>query len=257
MKDFHRIKQIEEIIKQKKFVSIKYLCEELYVSDSTIRRDLKYLEKQNVLQLTRGGAILPNSSLTDRPLMISKKVNLVEKRKIASIAFDYIQENDTIFIDSGSSCLALIDYIVNSNFNNLHIITNGLLPAHILSENTTYDIIITGGSVSSHRSSVTGEWSKKLIENYFANLAFVSSKGLDPNVGFTDLKVEEINIKKAFCKNSKNRIALMDSSKFNQVYFVKSITFDDVDIIVSDVPMPKSFEKALKENNVENIFPES
>ena len=99
--------QILEIIKEKKFVSVSALSQVLYTSESTVRRDLIVLEKNGLIQRTRGGAIYMEATKLEWPLMFKRQANMEKKQRIADLAADFIKDHQTIFIDSSSTCMIL------------------------------------------------------------------------------------------------------------------------------------------------------
>ncbi len=57
-----REQEILSILKKtNSFVSVKQLCECLFASESSIRRDLKGLEEQGLVKRSYGGAVLENN----------------------------------------------------------------------------------------------------------------------------------------------------------------------------------------------------
>lgn len=81
----------------------------LNASESTIRRDLNELDKQGKLNKVHGGATLPDSPFrTDEPTMAAKEELAVsQKQSIAQAAAELILPEDFIYLDAGSSTLAL------------------------------------------------------------------------------------------------------------------------------------------------------
>ena len=141
--------QILEIIKEKKFVSVSALSQVLYTSESTVRRDLIVLEKNGLIQRTRGGAIYMEATKLEWPLMFKRQANMEKKQRIADLAADFIKDHQTIFIDSSSTCMILAKRLMEKT--NLTLLTNGIMTASILSEATDFNIYCTCGKVYSRR----------------------------------------------------------------------------------------------------------
>ena len=82
-----RKREILNILKtQNGFVAVKELCEKLFASESSIRRDLERLQKMNLLKRTHGGASLIENTNKATPLDKRMTKNTVGKRKIAKKA---------------------------------------------------------------------------------------------------------------------------------------------------------------------------
>ena len=85
------------------FVSVKQLCDMLYASESSIRRDLKSLEKQGLVNRSYGGASFENniSNIATFNLRTQHKTN--EKQMIARKALSLIHEGDIVFLDKNKN----------------------------------------------------------------------------------------------------------------------------------------------------------
>lgn len=105
-----RLKEIEKILNEKGSVIISTLSKQFNVSEETIRRDLDKLEKTKVLKRVRGGAYLQSETDKQVPLEIREKIYLEEKHEIANKAIEFIQDGDTLMIDSSTTavCVAQI-----------------------------------------------------------------------------------------------------------------------------------------------------
>ena len=67
MSGYIRQKEILAILGKKSDVSVTELCERLFVSAPTIRRDLQFLEKEGLIRRTHGGAALLRGRRRNRP----------------------------------------------------------------------------------------------------------------------------------------------------------------------------------------------
>lgn len=110
-----RRNRIVEIMEEKPEVRVDELSQLLGVSLITIRRDLQYLEEQKLLVRNYGGAVS-----TMAPKNMKDEVQLYRKL-IARYAADFVAENDTIFINTSSNALQILEYV---ECNNVTVITN-------------------------------------------------------------------------------------------------------------------------------------
>ena len=120
-----RIDLIERYIEEEKLVSLDVLCEKFAVSKNTIRRDIEELVKKGVVEKVYGGVSfkVPPS---DTPLVPYEKRHTVlntEKDTISKKAASFVKEGDIIYIDTGTTCLNMVDYLAHVPCT---IITNSL-----------------------------------------------------------------------------------------------------------------------------------
>ena len=118
-----RLEQILNILDKNGRVKVKDLSELFNVSESMIRKDLKKLESEGVLQRTYGGAILNRKFSSNIPIDSRMKVNLDTKELIAEKAFKLIDEGDVVFLESSSINFFLAKLIANST-KKITLITN-------------------------------------------------------------------------------------------------------------------------------------
>ena len=237
------------IIKEKNFVTVNKLCKLLFISQATIRRDLTKLEQQGLIRRTHGGAIYVQKSSIETPITLKNKENIEQKRYIADLALAFIEDGQTLFIEASSSCLYLAKRL--NEKKGLTILTNGITTANILVEETNAEVYCTGGRLLPKHLSICGLQSCDFISHYHADLFFASCRGLDPDMGATDVSEADSMVKKQFCRNAEKTILLVDSSKFNKKFFNQTFTLEDINIAISDQPFPNSLKNPLEKENVE------
>jgi DeoR family fructose operon transcriptional repressor len=236
---------ILNIIRSKKSVKVRELSNALYVSDATIRRDLSKMEKVGIIRRSHGGAVLYDSTNTESDISVRELENIKEKKQIAGLALSFIRSNSVIFMDSSSTAGIIIPHL--SQFKYLTVITNGLKNALLLSEKTDAKIYMPGGIVSPRSNSVFGADTMEYLSKLNAGLAIFSCTGISLNDGITDAAFEQSLYKRALIKNSKVRILLCDSSKFDNTYMSRTCSFEDLDYILTDrKPQDEYLEAALK-----------
>ena len=122
-----RFSLILDLLARQRTATVQELCEALNASESTIRRDLNELDKLGKLNKVHGGATLPDSPFrTDEPTMAAKEELAVsQKQSIAQAAAELILPEDFIYLDAGSSTLALARALSGPALNASYV-TNGV-----------------------------------------------------------------------------------------------------------------------------------
>ena len=130
-----RFSLILDLLARQRTATVQELCEALSASESTIRRDLNELGKQGKLNKVHGGATLPDSPFrTDEPTMAAKEELAVsQKQSIAQAAAELILPEDFIYLDAGSSTLALARALSGPALNASYV-TNGVAHARLLAQ---------------------------------------------------------------------------------------------------------------------------
>lgn len=122
-----RFALILNLLAEKRTATVQELCEALNASESTIRRDLTELDRQGRLNKVHGGATLPDGQfLADEPTMAAKETLAVgQKRSIAQAAADLVRAGDFVYIDAGSTTLAMVRALSGPALD-AHYVTNGI-----------------------------------------------------------------------------------------------------------------------------------
>ena len=150
---YERQKKILSIIEEKELVKIDEL-QKIFdgVSVSTLRRDLKELEKNRKIESFSGGAFKKISTIGEIPISTKNTLESEKKEKIARMASELIVDGDTIYIDSGSTCTMILKYIIGKKITIYTTNTD----VFSINENVIADIFVLGGRYNPITSSLTG-----------------------------------------------------------------------------------------------------
>ncbi|MBR0092904.1 MAG: DeoR/GlpR transcriptional regulator [Lachnospiraceae bacterium] len=246
-----RRESILELLRKKGYMTVKDLSSKLYVSYPTIRRDLAVLEKEGVLKRVHGGVSLVNPESSLEPLDFRSRISKGEKGIIAGIASTLIRDGNTIFLDSGSTCLALA-YAMRS-IPGLTVLTNGLRNVPVLSQCENIRISLPGGHYDIRHSCLVGEDAASFVAAHHADLCFVSCTGLDAEHGASVIYSDDISVKKAFQRHSTKTILMMDHTKYNKSLFYRVYDYTEFDVLITDTPVPDDIRQKCEAHGVELI----
>lgn len=224
-----RHSEIIEILKKEKSANVKFLAKKLYVSEATIRRDLRELHALGLIERSHGGAILPNNS-NEVSIFIRMVKNAKAKQKIATKALPLLPAFNSVFIDSSSTALALAERM-DLSFKT--VVTNNLQTALQLVKNENLHLILVGGSIQYSSIATTGSWTIRQIEEFNFDLMLLSCSAVMGDEVY-ESSLEQKEIKLAAFKRSKKRILLVDPSKFSAKATHKLANLNDFDIVVTE-----------------------
>jgi len=227
-----REKEILSILNVNEFVSVKQLCDTLFASESSIRRDLKALEERGLVKRSYGGAERNRNHSNIVTFNHRTKQNEDAKREIAQKAATLIKDGDVIFLDQSSTAFYLAEQILDRS--SLTVVTNNIEIAMLLS-NSKIRLISSGGFLSDeNRNCLIGGDAQKTFEDVYADLMFFSVKAVSEDGSVTDCSREEVLVRNAMLKNSEKKILLCDSSKFGSKAPFKQCRLEEVDILISE-----------------------
>lgn len=205
-----RQERILQLLRQKQLASVAELAKHFHVTPATIRRDLEALEEQGSLKRFFGGVeyILPQSEYVQ--YQTSKKDLTPAKQAIARRAAAMISNGDTVFLNSSTTTLFILDYLENIHAS---IITNN---ARAIDANIpeAVDLLLTGGEVYGNRQSLVGEFAQDATRKVIANKCFLGISGISAARGVTSSYVQEVAVNRSMIAQCSGPIIVVaDSSK--------------------------------------------
>ena len=246
-----RIDSIIEFIYKNKNVTLDQICDDFNISKSTVRRDLSEILKDTNLKKTYGGITLKNKWGNKKYLTSFSERNIEnadKKLAISKKAANIVEDNDVIFIDSGTTTFYMVDYL--GNVNNLTILTNNLEVIFRAVKYKNINLISLSGTLSRETLSFVGTTSISTIKNFNISKAFMATTGFSIMNGVTNSSPLESDIKRTVISKSNKIILLADSSKFNSVSLMTYCNLEDIDILVTDKMPDKNISDYLYNNKI-------
>lgn len=210
--------------------SVKSLATYFNISEMTIRRDLKYLEEVGLIQRFHGGALLVEDINTKNP---NNSIYIERiKAEIAKNAANYVENNSTIYINSGSTALNVVDYL--SDLSLVIVSNNPSLYQKETNPNTTS--IITGGEVRSPKDVLVGDLAINALSDIHADIAVISCSGVSAEKGISTNNLHEARINKVMIDNAYKLVVLVaDHRKIgNDTNFIVT-DLTKVDLLITDI----------------------
>lgn len=249
----NRLKKIEDLLTQNGSVTINNLSLLLKVSEETIRRDLDKLSKTIKFKRVRGGAYLFQTSDIEVPVKIREEMYVKEKKIIGEQSVSFIEEGDTIMLDSSTTAL-YIAKILNKKNKKATVITNSSQIINELSENKLIEVICLGGKLRRSTKSFVGSAATGNLKNLFGDKSFVSCTSINLEFGITDNNNLEAEIRRMMFKNSVKKFLVVDHTKFDKPAINKICDLKDIDVLIIDKKISEKYMKILNKNKVEVIF---
>ncbi len=230
-----RQQYIIEKINQNGFIKIQELVNELHTSESTIRRDLSQLEDMSILKRVHGGAELVKKRSIEPTILEKSTSRTNEKEAIARKAASMIDDGDCIYLDAGTTTLAMIPFIQHKPIT---VVTNGIMQATALQESDIITYLI-GGRIKKSTNALIGSQAINTINNFRFDKVFLGINGIHPEWGFSTPDPEEAILKRSAIDLSKEAFILADSSKFDETSFARVAELNQATIITTGMDSAK------------------
>lgn len=226
-----RYDAIAKILKENHTATVHFLAKELFVSEPTIRRDLKKMEQQGIIKRTFGGAVLSELLNKEIPLSMREHENMSAKDYIAKEAVKFIRDGQVIFLDASSTVFRIVKYL--APFSNITVITNSPKASLKLAE-LKIKSFCTGGLLLENSIAYVGTYAENFIKNFNADIFFFSSRGITANGVITDSSIEESDLRRTMLLNSKKSIFLCTSDKIGKQFFYNLTDISEIDRVICD-----------------------
>lgn len=243
--------KILELIREDGHAKVQDLSKIFEVSDVTIRQDLEVLERLNYIQREHGGAFLKDVGLFAKTIQLSNQTNLEEKKEIAKKTLAFIQEGDSIILDSGSTTTEIAKLLVN--FKGLTVITNSLNIALILGENPGINLIVTGGEFKAPTLSLTGQMAADSFIKIHVDKLFLATAGISPDLGLTYPSLSDLIVKKAMINSALEVFLVADSSKIGTSAFASLGPVSLIQTLITDSKISEEDILILEEQGVKIV----
>lgn len=224
--------QILDLAQSRGKVTVEQLTREFAVSAESIRRDLTFLATSGKIRKIHGGAI-PLRDFGEGVFAQRMQTNAEAKRHIAQKARQLVKPGDTIFIDTGSTTLAMAEAL--ATIDELTVITNSTAIARVISAaNQTTHIYLLGGSYNEDNRQTCGPIALEQLGKFRADLSVLAVATIAAEAGLMDFSHDEASIAAAMIEHSQRVAILADASKFDRVAPFVVASFAQIDTLVCD-----------------------
>lgn len=214
-------------------ISVSDICEHFGVSAVTARADLGQLERAGKLRRTHGGAVSITRTITISYPDQRMNLNVEAKRIIAQRALQFVDQGDSLFVDSGTTTLEFVRALYSKP--NITIVTNDLSIATFADSNLPHaDVILLGGALRKNHRYITGSIANSILDTLSLDKAFMGTDSFDHTQGFATEFTGNAEIKRGMLAHSKSHIMLMDATKVRTPSFMSFAGVEDFDVIVMD-----------------------
>lgn len=212
----------------------KSLSEELGLSEDTIRRDLRELASEGLLQRVHGGALPASPAMGD--FAQRQQISSDAKPAIARAAASMIEPGQVIFIDGGTTAVQLARALPPD----LHctVVTHSPSVAVELAGHAHIDVILIGGRLFKHSIVAMGPSALEAIAQIRTDIYFMGVCSLHPQSGISTGDFDEAGIKRAISNMAQRTVVLASPEKLDTAspYQIAPLSQISAIIVNRDVP---------------------
>jgi DeoR/GlpR family transcriptional regulator of sugar metabolism len=224
----------------------KQVAQDLQVSEDTIRRDLRELAKEGVLQRVHGGALPASPALGS--LQQRQTISVDEKTALAKTAIQLIQAKQIIFLDGGTTTQQMAKQLPTNL--EITVITHSPALAVDLNEYPLVEVILLGGKVFKHSLVTLGALALETLQRMHIDLYFMGVTGVHPNFGLTTGDAEEACMKRQISQQAAETYVLVSPEKLGKVSAYQVLPLSEVSGLIT---APTIDEELLKPYSALNL----
>ena len=231
--------------------SIVDLAAQLQVSDETIRRNIKPLVEEGLVDKVHGGIVLSQKQEPEPPFEKRMNERVAAKQTISARVAAMIGDGDSIMLDTGSTTAYVARAL--AGHRNLSVVTNCTEIARTLAREPSNRVHLCGGALRADDWATFGPSAIDFVRQFHVNYAILSIGGVTADGGFMDYHLEEAEFSRAVMAQAEKTIVVADYSKFGNPNFIRVCGFDAVDLVVSERSPPDNILDNLRDAGVKVI----
>jgi len=226
----HRKQEILSILKRNGQVIAKDVSNSMGVSEDTIRRDLREMAQEGLLQRVHGGALPVSPAVAD--FAGRELITTDGKVAIGRAAAGMIQPGQVVILDGGTTARQVARHIP-LDFK-ATVVTHSPTIALELVNHPDIEVILIGGRMFKHSVVAVGAATIEAISHIHADTYFMGVTGVHPKTGLTTGDFEEAAVKRALSHAAGDTIVLASSEKLNTASPFAVVPLSEISGIITE-----------------------
>lgn len=226
--------------------SVRELAAQFGVSPSTIRRDLRALDRDGTLRRVRGGALAdaephaePRGEPPGEPAASGADA---DEEAVAARAAALVGDGDVVLLDVGTATTRLARHLRGRPVT---VVTSSVAVLDVLRGDPAVEMLLLGGMLRRARHSLVGVLTEQALRQVSADHVFLSAGGVRPDGRVTDSARAEVPLKRAMMAAAGQVVLLVDRHRFPGTGPLRVCGPDEVDIVVTNDGADEATLRAL------------
>ncbi|RAJ71684.1 DeoR family transcriptional regulator [Streptomyces sp. Amel2xB2] len=217
-------------------VSLRELARVVQTSEVTVRRDVRALEAEGLLDRRHGGAVLPGGFTRETGFPQKSHMATAEKTAIADLAAGLVEEGEAIVVGAGTTTQELARRL--ARVPGLTVVTNSLLVAQALAHANRVEVVMTGGTLRGSNYALVGSGAEQSLQGLRVSRAFLSGSGLTAERGLSTSNMLSASVDRALVQAAAEVVVLADHTKLGTDTMFQTVPTDVITRLVTDKPPP-------------------
>ena len=210
----------------------KTVAIEVGLSEDSVRRDLRELAAEGLVQRVYGGALPVSPALAD--YAGRRSVSPDSKGRVASLACTLIRPGSTVLLDGGTTALAVAHALPPEL--RCTIVTHSPTVAVALVEHPSVEVVILGGRLFKHSAVAGGAAVVEAASRVTADMFLLGVTGIHPDAGLTTGDPDEAAVKRALAARAAETWVLGSAEKIGAASPHQVLPLSEVAGVLTDAP---------------------
>lgn len=209
-----RRESIARLLASQGYLPVHDISHRFGISEATVRRDLVELASRQRLTRTRGGAL---NDFNRRLASVDERraTDAAAKSAIGRAAAAIVTAGSTLYVDAGSTPLAVAEALVAAGISGLRVVTPSLAAAQVLAALPDAEVHVPGGLYLGRQQMVAGPGAAKALRGWTFDLAFVGAEGVDRD-GLHNSQDDIVAVTHALLESSDRVVLCLTRSKLGR-----------------------------------------
>ncbi|MFF2521854.1 DeoR/GlpR family DNA-binding transcription regulator [Streptomyces liangshanensis] len=225
---------ILEMVRANGAVSLRELARVVQTSEVTVRRDVRALEAEGLLDRRHGGAVLPGGFTRESGFPQKSHLATAEKTAIADLAASLVEEGEAVVVGAGTTTQELARRL--ARIPGLTVVTNSLLVAQALAHANRVEVVMTGGTLRGSNYALVGSGAEQSLQGLRVSRAFLSGSGLTAERGLSTSNMLSASVDRALVQAAAEVVVLADHTKLGTDTMFQTVPTDLISRLVTDEP---------------------
>lgn len=246
---------LARLLSARGFVRVADASLELGVSQVTIRGDLSALERGRQAVRVHGGAMPADALDRESPVESTRDRDAAAKRAIGIAAARLVSSGDCVYLDAGSTALALAEALLDRReLHDVIVVTSALTIALALEPAIPrFEVIVTGGTLRPLQHSLVNPFAAPMLAQLRFDLAFIGCNGIHPLHGVTNVNLPEAEIKTMAVRAAARSVLVADGGKLGRTEVAVIGAVLDFESLVTAGTAPDGVIAALRSSGLDVV----
>ncbi|GAA1072559.1 DeoR/GlpR family DNA-binding transcription regulator [Nocardiopsis composta] len=227
-----RRERILELVRANGAMALRDIATRVSASEVTVRRDVRAMEAEGLLDRRRGGAAMPGRLGPEQNYTRMTGQAAQEKRAIALAAARLVEDDDAIALGPGTTAEALARELVGRT--NLTVVTTSLPAAEVLAAAPGVEVVMTGGTLNGPSRALVGAGAEDALSRLRVRRAFLSGNGVTAERGLSNPNPAVAAVDRTLVSIAEEAVVLADSSKIGTDTMVQTVPPELIAHLVTD-----------------------